>query len=103
MQFYACIDSHTPEKVIGDAARIRQILGNLINNAIKFTDMGRVALRLRCSTGESSTVNMEWQVSDTGEGIPRDQQAHLFEPFYQVLAASVPEWYRGSVCPSVLA
>lgn len=85
LQFYACIDSHTPEKVIGDAARIRQILGNLINNAIKFTDMGRVALRLRCSTGESGTVDMEWQVSDTGEGIPRDQQAHLFEPFYQVL------------------
>lgn len=85
LQFYACIDSHTPEKVIGDAARVRQILGNLISNAIKFTDMGRVALRLRCSTGESGTVDMEWQVSDTGEGIPRDQQAHLFEPFYQVL------------------
>ncbi|HGW5418409.1 ATP-binding protein [Pseudomonas aeruginosa] len=86
LQFYSCIDPKTPEKMIGDVTRVRQILGNLISNAIKFTDMGRVALRLRCSFEEDSQVHTVWQVSDTGEGIPRDQQARLFEPFYQVLS-----------------
>ncbi|MBF8792099.1 response regulator [Pseudomonas monteilii] len=85
LQFYACVDTNVPQKVVGDAAKIRQILGNLISNAIKFTDIGRVVLRLRASIVQRDNVNLEWQVSDSGEGILRDHQAHLFEPFYQVL------------------
>ncbi|HHQ2636232.1 TPA: ATP-binding protein [Pseudomonas aeruginosa] len=85
LQFYACVDPRVPGKVQGDAARIRQILGNLLSNAIKFTDMGRVVLRLRRVMENDSEAYLEWQVTDTGTGIPSEQQAHLFEPFYQVL------------------
>ncbi|MDD1015454.1 ATP-binding protein [Pseudomonas rubra] len=81
---YSCLDPKLPERVNGDATRIRQILNNLLSNAVKFTDAGRVVLRVRllCQEGERSTV--QWQVSDTGKGISQDDQALIFDPFYQI-------------------
>ncbi|TBV74281.1 hybrid sensor histidine kinase/response regulator [Pseudoxanthomonas winnipegensis] len=82
LQFYACIDADLPAMVCGDAARIRQILNNLISNALKFTDSGRVVVRVsRRWHGEDCWL--QWQVADTGIGIASEHQAHLFEPFYQ--------------------
>lgn len=84
LQLYACIDSSVPGLVRGDAARIRQILANLVSNALKFTDIGRVVLRLRSVVGEKGATALQWQVTDTGIGMSEVQQQHLFEPFYQV-------------------
>ncbi|HDS1581171.1 TPA: response regulator [Stenotrophomonas maltophilia] len=82
LQFYACIDADVPTSVCGDAARIRQILNNLISNALKFTDAGRVVVRLSVRWQEQRCW-LQWQVTDTGIGIAGEHQAHLFEPFFQ--------------------
>ncbi|CAD5110090.1 hybrid sensor histidine kinase/response regulator [Zestomonas carbonaria] len=84
LQLYGCIDPDVPRQVLGDAARIRQILNNLLSNALKFTDIGRVVLRLKVLGREGGRVGLQWQVTDTGIGIAKAQQEWLFEPFYQV-------------------
>ncbi|MCP8464673.1 ATP-binding protein [Pseudomonas sp. ZM23] len=84
LQLYACIEANVPGLVRGDAVRIRQVLANLLSNALKFTDIGRVVLRLRVVAGEGDEVALQWQVTDTGIGISNEQQRRLFEPFYQV-------------------
>lgn len=83
LQLYACIDANVPGLVRGDAARIRQILANLLSNALKFTDIGRVVLRLRIVADEAGETALQWQVTDTGIGMSDAQQQRLFEPFYQ--------------------
>ncbi|MEG0861440.1 MAG: ATP-binding protein [Pseudomonas sp.] len=83
LQLYACLDPHLPERLIGDVSRIRQILNNLLSNAVKFTDCGRVVLRVRLLHREGERSGLLWQVSDTGKGIAEEDQAYIFEPFYQ--------------------
>ena len=83
LQLYACIDPQLPEMLLGDVTRIRQILSNLLNNAVKFTDSGRIVLRVGGGHRDGSHSDLVWQVSDTGRGISRDDQAMIFEPFYQ--------------------
>lgn len=83
LQLYTCIDPDVPGLLYGDAARIRQILVNLVNNAIKFTDVGRIVVRLRMVRRKNDQVDLEWQVADTGIGIPLSQHSRLFEPFHQ--------------------
>ncbi|WP_379655101.1 ATP-binding protein [Pseudoxanthomonas sp. UC19_8] len=82
LQFYACIDADVPTSVCGDAARIRQILNNLISNALKFTYSGRVVVRVS-GRRQDERCWLQWQVADTGIGIAGEHQAHLFEPFFQ--------------------
>ena len=84
LQLYACIDCTLPDRVRGDPVRIRQILNNLLSNAIKFTDSGQVVLWVRVLEQSDEISILQWQVSDSGIGISRAQQAQLFEPFYQV-------------------
>ena len=84
-----------PERVAGDPGRIRQVLTNLIGNAIKFTEKGEVVLQLgaeRC--GDRGTA-VKFSVRDTGIGIPADKQAEIFEPFRQV-DASTTRMYGGT-------
>ncbi|MEO8489982.1 ATP-binding protein [Pseudomonas sp.] len=83
LQLYACFDPKLPERLIGDVTRIRQILNNLLNNAVKFTDYGRVVLRVKVFCREGERTSLLWQVSDTGKGITQEDQALIFEPFYQ--------------------
>lgn len=69
-----------PETILCDSHRIQQILINLVNNALKFTDEGRVSVRIFLADAHTWAI----AVSDTGPGIlPRDQ-AHIFEPFWQI-------------------
>lgn len=73
-----------PLVVIGDPTRLRQILFNLIGNAIKFTEDGSVSVCLRAEPGlEPGTVDLMLDVQDTGIGIPADRQQQIFEPFRQ--------------------
>lgn len=88
LQILVCTDPGVPTRVLGDADRIRQVLGNLLSNAIKFTEHGRVMLRVRQVQREAESSILVWQVTDTGVGIPAEEQARLFEPFRQVRGAA---------------
>jgi signal transduction histidine kinase/CheY-like chemotaxis protein len=68
---------------VGDAARLQQVLVNLIGNAVKFTDSGRVVVRVRQSDCSAEQVRLRFEVSDTGIGIRPENQAAIFESFTQ--------------------
>jgi len=72
-----------PEILIGDEARLRQILFNLVGNAIKFTENGRIGIEISFSPGGNSRVHMHIVVSDTGIGITDEQINEVIEPFVQ--------------------
>ena len=67
----------------GDALRLRQVVANLLNNAVKFTDQGEIVLRLRLISSESGRQDFELEVRDSGIGIPREAQERIFEHFAQ--------------------
>lgn len=84
------LDPRMPKALVGDEARLRQILLNLLNNAVKFTQEGQVTLRARyLPTTEGQPIR--FAVSDTGIGIPQDQRKYLFHRFYQVNQSSTRE------------
>jgi PAS domain S-box-containing protein len=72
-----------PEALLGDPGRIRQILINLVGNAIKFTGRGEVLVSVREEPRETGTTCLHFAVKDTGEGIPADKQGTIFEAFSQ--------------------
>jgi PAS domain S-box-containing protein len=77
------VAAEVPEMARGDSNRLRQIIVNLVGNAIKFTDEGEVALKVRVDAQEGSDRIMHFMVSDTGVGIPPEKQKLIFEPFSQ--------------------
>ncbi len=77
--------------MLGDPHRIQQILNNLLNNAFKFTEKGRITLKLSCRVGSP----MSFEVADTGPGMPEDQAARVFESFVQA-DGSVTRRYGGT-------
>ena len=81
---FACMDTHIPDVVTGDANRIRQILLNLLNNALKFTHSGQIVARLRAERDDNEHYRFTFQVVDSGIGIRQEDQGKLFTPFYQV-------------------
>jgi signal transduction histidine kinase/DNA-binding response OmpR family regulator len=72
-----------PRQVLGDPGRLRQILINLLNNAIKFTERGEIALRLALQETVADQVRLHFSVRDTGIGIPLQHQQQIFEAFTQ--------------------
>lgn len=70
-----------PRYVRSDESKLRQILINLINNAIKFTEQGKISVRIACAMDDRTTLNFE--VEDTGAGMSKEEMATLFEPFIQ--------------------
>ncbi len=83
---FTCMDPETPSAVMGDVPHIRQILNNLISNAVKFTQAGHVIVRLRAASEAEGRWMLRFQVADSGIGITREQQVDLFKPFYLVHA-----------------
>src|SRR6201987_1618727 len=73
-----------PDRVFGDPIRLRQIVINLVGNAIKFTDKGEVMLYVERQSQSESTLDLHFFVSDTGIGIPEEKQQTIFEAFEQV-------------------
>jgi signal transduction histidine kinase/CBS domain-containing protein/HPt (histidine-containing phosphotransfer) domain-containing protein/FixJ family two-component response regulator len=76
-------DPSLPSFLRGDALRIKQVLLNLASNAVKFTDQGRVEIRLQRLTARDGSPWMRFQVNDTGIGLTDEQCARLFQPFEQ--------------------
>jgi PAS domain S-box-containing protein len=72
-----------PEMARGDSNRLRQVIVNLVGNAIKFTDEGEVALKVRVDAEDGNDRIMHFTVSDTGVGIPPEKQKLIFDPFSQ--------------------
>ena len=72
-----------PELALGDITRLRQILSNLIGNAIKFTNQGEVALEVTLAAQQDDRIQLHFVVRDTGIGIPADKQGQIFEAFSQ--------------------
>lgn len=72
-----------PTSLSGDAQRLRQVLTNLVSNAIKFTERGEVVLRVMREREEQGRIWLRLTVADTGIGISAEQQARLFQPFQQ--------------------
>ena len=78
LRFACSIATEVPRRFEGDAARLRQVLTNLLGNAVKFTDSGQVSLRV-----VAEAEQLAFHVGDSGPGIAADQQARIFEPFAQ--------------------
>ncbi len=72
-----------PDALIGDPGRLRQVLVNLLGNAIKFTRQGEVVLRVRHQCGPQGQVELQCAIHDTGRGIPASKMAVIFDPFSQ--------------------
>jgi signal transduction histidine kinase/CheY-like chemotaxis protein len=89
------IGSAIPDRLIGDRNRLRQILLNLTNNAVKFTQRGGVRIALDCAPSPPLTAGIAFSVADTGIGLSRQQQSIIFEPFRQA-DGSVNRRYGGT-------
>ena len=70
-------------RIIGDRTRLMQILLNLSDNAIKFTDRGMVKISAAVKSREGGNITLEFRVSDTGKGIPEEKRRMIFERFTQ--------------------
>ncbi|MDI6710001.1 MAG: CHASE4 domain-containing protein [Bacillota bacterium] len=77
------VDPDVPEWLRGDPGRLRQVLLNLLGNAVKFTDHGEVALKASLAAADEKQVTVRFAVSDTGIGLPEAAREHVFEPFTQ--------------------
>ena len=82
------IASDVPRNLVGDPGRLRQVLLNLVGNAIKFTESGDVSIRVSASHVAEAHANLRFEVTDTGIGIPQQAQASLFEAFTQADAST---------------
>jgi two-component system, sensor histidine kinase and response regulator len=77
------IAPEVPDALVGDPVRLRQIVINLVDNAVKFTERGEIVMRVSCERPGADGVTCHFSVRDTGVGIPREKQAAIFAPFLQ--------------------
>jgi two-component system sensor histidine kinase/response regulator len=83
MELACVIDHELPRTLIGDPARLRQIVINLVGNALKFTKEGGVSVSVKVTSSDAEEVHLECRVKDTGIGIPKERQKSVFESFTQ--------------------
>ncbi len=92
LDFGCMIDTDTPVSIVGDPGRLRQVIVNLVSNAIKFTEQGSVAVRMNVAEKSGEEVLVRFVVSDTGIGIPKDRRNCLFQSFSQVDASTTRKY-----------
>jgi len=81
--FESEVDDPVPDLLVGDPMRIGQVLRNLVGNAIKFTNDGKVSVRVHAESIQGSHVTLSFSIADTGIGIPPEMHRVIFEPFTQ--------------------
>ncbi len=86
------VDDSVPEKLLGDPSRIRQILLNLVGNAIKFTQQGHIKISISSISAPNEKVGLKINVEDTGMGIPANKLDKLFKAFSQVDASTTRQY-----------
>jgi PAS domain S-box-containing protein len=82
-QLILVYDDRIPAVMLGDKTRLYQVLINLLGNAIKFTDYGKIQLNVKLKSIDESNALIYFEVKDTGIGIPKDKQSYIFETFTQ--------------------
>jgi signal transduction histidine kinase/CheY-like chemotaxis protein len=95
LEFLCAADPDVPRLLSGDPGRLRQILTNLVGNAIKFTEAGEIVVRVSVESETEDTVLLRFVVRDTGIGVPEDKIEHLFDRFSQV-DSSTTRLYGGT-------
>jgi signal transduction histidine kinase len=88
LQFAHCVTADVPRTVVGDARALRQILANLVGNAIKFTEAGKVSVKMNVQSASADDTVLHVEVADTGIGIPVSRQSSIFDPFVQADGSS---------------
>lgn len=88
LEFQATVSEDAPDNLVGDSLRMRQIIMNLLANAIKFTDKGKVTLAVDVESATPREVWLRFSVTDTGIGISPEDQERIFAPFTQVDAST---------------
>jgi signal transduction histidine kinase len=92
IELVSFIDHHVPDGLTGDPVRLRQVLTNLLGNAVKFTEKGEIVLKISLEEDQGDRVALRFSVRDTGIGIPRDRQAAIFDAFTQVDGSSTRKY-----------
>ena len=92
IELIAEIDKQIPQNLIGDPIRINQVLTNLIGNAIKFTEKGKVTLSLKLEKNQKNSSTIQFSISDTGIGIQKDKQGIIFKEFTQANAETTRKY-----------
>ncbi|WP_310559833.1 CheR family methyltransferase [Flavobacterium sp.] len=95
VEFKKMYDATIPKTLVGDVVRLRQIVLNLISNAIKFTSQGGITLSISIAKEDAREITLEFTVSDTGIGIPENRLSHIFNNFEQA-SAEISEQYGGT-------
>jgi len=83
IELFADIDPRIPRLVVGDPTKVRQVLTNLVGNAIKFTHVGQVVIRVRLASSRYEELGISFEVQDSGIGIPPQKLVEIFNPFAQ--------------------
>jgi CheY-like chemotaxis protein/nitrogen-specific signal transduction histidine kinase len=95
LEYASQVAQTIPDNLVGDPGRLRQVLMNLISNAVKFTDEGEIVVRVREEAQADDSAVLHFEVSDTGIGISQDKQALIFEAFAQA-DGSITRRYGGT-------
>lgn len=92
LEFACMVDSEVPSWLWGDPGRLRQILVNLVGNAVKFTMKGEILVHVSLEEETDTHAVVRFAVTDTGIGIPRDRMGHLFKSFSQIDASTTRKY-----------
>jgi len=83
LRLYHSIDESVPQYLVADSLRLRQVLTNLVSNALKFTQKGEIAVKITCEDTGTDKFNLIFEITDTGIGIKPEQLSKLFQAFNQ--------------------